>query len=105
VQDGYGKPLTSDFKSAIKNDLRYILKDAMSAQYDLQPPRKGFLMRFEFTPSPQKYHFGYLVEVEVNSKNSFGAYEGFTKYVYLFRDNALVDKLLDTRAGVHGWDD
>jgi hypothetical protein len=105
AQAGYGKPLTIDPKETIKNDLRYLLKDAMTAQYDFQPPRKGFMMKFAFTPAPQKYHFGYLVEVAVNSRNSFGAYEGFTKYIYLFRDNVLVEKLLDPATGVYGWDE
>src|ERR1700739_3590520 len=85
TQTGFGKPLTIDPKPVIKTQLRYVLKDAMSAQYDFAPPRKGWMFKTEFH-SP-RYQFGYLVEVAVNSKNSFGAYEGFSKYAFLFRDN------------------
>ena len=33
---------------------------------------------------------GYKVVVKVNAKNSFGAYIGFQRYVFLFRDNQLI---------------
>lgn len=103
AQAGFGMPLTIDPKPIIKNQLRYLLKDAMSAQYDFAQPRKGWMLKFDFhTP---RYQFGYLVEVEVNSKNSFGAYEGFSKYAFLFRDNLLVGQYLNDGIGAYGWDD
>jgi hypothetical protein len=103
AQAGFGKPLSIDPKPVIKSQLRYSLKDAMSTQYDFAPPRKGWMLKFDF--SAPKYQFGYLVEVEVNAKNSFGAYEGFTKYAFLFRDNQLVDQYLNDASHAYGWDD
>lgn len=103
AQAGFGKPLTIDPKTVIKTQLRYVLKDAMSAQYDFAPPRKGWMLRFDF--HAPKYQFGYLVEVEVNAKNSFGAYEGFSKYAFLFRDNQLIDQYLNDGSHAYGWDE
>jgi hypothetical protein len=103
AQAGCGKPLAIDPKPIVKTQLRYVLKDAMSAEYDFAAPRKGWMLKSDFH-APQ-YQFGYLVEVAVNSKNGFGAYEGFTKYAFLFRDNQLVGQYLNDGTGAYGWDD
>jgi hypothetical protein len=103
AQAGFGKPLAVDPKPIVKMQFRYVLKDAMSAQYDFAAPRKGWMLKFDF--HAPHYQFGYLVEVAVNSKNSFGAYEGFTKYAFLFRDNQLVGQYLNDGTVAYGWDD
>jgi hypothetical protein len=103
TQEGFGKPLSIDPKPIIKTQLRYVLKDAMSAEYDFAPPRKGWMLKFDFHAT--RYQFGYLIEVAVNSKNSFGAYEGFTKFAFLIRNNLLVGQYLGDGTGAYGWDD
>jgi hypothetical protein len=34
---------------------------------------------------------GYQVTVQVNAKNSYGAYSGFSTYYFLFRDNKMIN--------------
>lgn len=38
--------------------------------------------------------FGWEVAVKINSKNSFGAYEGYHDYCFFFHDNRLI-KVID----------
>jgi hypothetical protein len=48
----------------------------------------------QFHPDGFKYIFGWEVVVKVNSKNSFGGYEGYQTYRFFFRDNKLI-KVID----------
>jgi hypothetical protein len=85
---GYGTSLTVDWQSAIKSWFHDQLKDPFTAQYEFTQPRQGYT----HTPpiDGAKLLVGYKVIAKVNSKNSFGAYAGFTPYLFIFRNNAIV---------------
>jgi hypothetical protein len=65
------------------------VKDPLSAQYVFSQPVKGAMR--EAPVNGGKIVPGYLVKVQVNGKNSYGAFVGFWAYTLFFRDNRLVD--------------
>jgi hypothetical protein len=83
----YGATLTIDYKKAIQAFFLDKLKDPLSAQY-----------LFESNPEPwwtidyvgRTLHTGYAVRFQLNSKNSYGGYIGFRKWLVLFRDNQII---------------
>ena len=84
---GYGAPLTTDWRSAIRSWFHDQLKDPSSAQYEFTQPRKGYAR----TPPSEgeKLVVGYKVIAEVNAKNTYGDYAGFRPYLFIFRNNAI----------------
>jgi hypothetical protein len=93
----YGSPPT-DHKSQIKNYFSKVLKDPESARYgEFTEPRKGYARvegRALISPDGGAWLptnvFGYEVSVQVNAKNSYGAYTGFERYLFLFRNGKIV---------------
>jgi hypothetical protein len=85
---GYGEPLTIDWQAAIKQWFFTTLKDPLSAQYVFSQPVKGAAR--VITPNGSKVVPGYRVIVQVNGKNSYGAYVGFRQYSFMFRDNRII---------------
>jgi hypothetical protein len=85
---GYGAPLTVDYKKAIQTLFLDQLKDPLSAQYiyDSDVPKKWWTQDY----IGGALHIGYAVTFRMNSKNSYGAYIGFRKWLILFRDNQIV---------------
>ena len=85
---GYGAPLTIDYKKAIQAFFLDSLKDPLSAQYiyDTDIPKQWWTQDY----IGGALHVGYAVTFRLNSKNSFGAYIGFRKWLVLFRDNKIV---------------
>jgi hypothetical protein len=81
---GRGSPLTEDYRADIKRWFFTTLKDPMSAQYVFSTPVIG-AARVGGQVLP-----GYLVSVQVNSKDSSGAYVGFKTYSFVFRNNQLI---------------
>lgn len=81
---GYGSPPTGDWRSVAKAWFLKELKDPFSAQYQFSEPTPGYAW--------WEGHFfvGWEVLVQVNAKNSFGAYIGFQPYLLLFRNNHLL---------------
>lgn len=84
---GYGAPLTIDYKKAIQAQFIDKLKDPLSAQYiyDSDVAKKWWTQ----DNVGGALHTGYAVTFRMNSKNSFGAYVGFRKWLVLFRDNQI----------------
>lgn len=83
----YGSPLTIDYEKFIKNYFNENLKDPESARYKFQQPR-----HFWYRDSPilgGKEYIGYAIFAEVNAKNSFGGYNGFEPYIFIFKNNIL----------------
>lgn len=62
------------------------LKDPDSAIYQFSKPRKAYLTNNRGTAVAWT---GYAIPVAVNSKNSFGAYAGYTPYVVLVNDGEI----------------
>jgi hypothetical protein len=72
--------------------LHNVLKDPMSAVVEFSEPVRDMHLLQPFNGA--SLHACWRGDVNVNSKNSFGAYEGFTKYQFWFYNNKLIDKAL-----------
>jgi hypothetical protein len=87
---GYGAPLTIDYQAAVKAWFFHYLKDPISAQYVFQGSPQPLSERTGFVNGHQVIA-GYQVTVQVNAKNSYGAYIGFSTYYFLFRNNQIIN--------------
>jgi len=74
----------SDYKNVIESYMAQQLKDPYSAQYDClnQPIRAWNGWR--------GVEFGYAVCVNINAKNSFGAYTGSSPYYFMINNEQIV---------------
>ena len=69
------------------------LKDPYSAHYAFGPITEGtFKGAFERNGSP-----GWIADVSVNARNSYGGYTGMTPYKFVFRSGVIVE--------VYRWDE
>ena len=85
----YGAP-PAHYMDAVHRYLDEILKDPSTAQYrELSAPFKGYVQAGLLYGGRRTY--GWMVNVEVNAKNSYGGYVGFRTYSFLFRGEQLVD--------------
>lgn len=73
---------------AVQQFLNGRLKDPMSAIVQCQQPYQGYLRDPPIMGA--KPHFGYVVECQVNAKNSFGGYTGAKRYAFVLRNGAVV---------------
>lgn len=78
INNSYIEKLPDNYKSLIKEQFRKILKDPDSAKYVFYHPVRAY------SASTKKVFF--LVKVEVNAKNSYGGYAGYSSYFFA-RDN------------------
>jgi hypothetical protein len=86
--DDYGAPITIDWQQAIKDHFHERLFDPFSAQYEFGELRKSVITdRLLSGGNPIA---GYVTQVKVDAKNRFGAYVGWTPYIFVFRDNQIV---------------
>ena len=83
-QIGRGSPLTEGYQTKIRRWFFTTLDDPMSAQFKFSRPVVG-AARVQGRVLP-----GYMVSVQVNSKNSSGVYVGFKTYSFVFRNNQLI---------------
>lgn len=67
------------------------LKDPDTAQYRFDDLHSGWIK--DAPISGGKFHFGFILPVKVNAKNSYGGYTGYKPYSLLFRDDKLVKVL------------
>lgn len=80
----YGTSVTQDRAEKLARKwFKYNLKDSESGRYDFGAVYKGWL------DVVLTRHFGYILPVDVNSKNSYGAYEGYQDYVFVFKDGYI----------------
>lgn len=90
-----------DYVKSIKAHLENKLKDPFSAQYkDFSLPNQGSYSKNEVIQSPTLVNVngynrvtnihGWRVTVEVNAKNSYGAYAGWKTYTFLFRGEEII---------------
>ena len=86
----YGaKPLGKDDaqnKMIIEAAIKARLKDPYSAKFRFREPYRGWIKQAK----PCKIGYGYLYDVYVNAKNSYGGYTGEKRYTYLFQDGMLI---------------
>lgn len=89
----YG-PYPSKYKENIKAYFSAILKDPYSAKYRFGKPYKGYTRQRPTIDGSggQVKAYGYIVELGVNSKNSYGGYTGEESYRFLIRKDQTVER-------------
>ena len=81
----------ADYEQTIKNAMSGLLKDPYSAVYRFGMPMKGYAR--DGIIAGGKSHFGYIIPVGVNAKNSYGGYTGEKMYYFLI--NSSIGKIWD----------
>lgn len=77
-----------DAERAVKDFFGVYLKDPDSARYSFGNVYKGYMVGSAF--EGRKLEAGYLLDVTVNAKNSYGGYVGAKPYKFLIRNERLV---------------
>lgn len=84
----YGYPISQDDAvSQVKGAFGIYLKDPESARYSFGSVYKGYFVGSAF--EGRKLQAGYLLDVTVNAKNSYGGYVGPKPYKFLFRNGKI----------------
>jgi hypothetical protein len=82
-------PEPVNYQAVIKDYFHVILKDPDSALYKcMGAPRRDCLR--ESLLSGGKLRFGWLVDFEMNAKNSYGGYNGYEFYQFLIRNEQVI---------------
>lgn len=85
----YGKVISqNEAEFALRNFFQIYLKDPDSARYSFGPVYKGYSVGNAF--EGRKLTAGYLLDLTVNAKNSFGGYVGAKPYKAIFQNGRLV---------------
>ena len=99
----YGTPIDFDYEVMIKGLFETLLKDPESAKYTFSEPKKCWIDKKIglFSEKTRREFSGYVINVWVNSKNSFGGYTGRKLYQFLFKNGKIFrvfneDASLDT---------
>lgn len=85
----------SNYVDIVHEYFNQILKDPESARYRFDQPERGYMNHSLIYGGDVAWH-GYLVKVDVNAKNSFGGYVGYTPYIVKIRDGKVI--------GIHNLD-
>lgn len=83
----FGSPPVNP-EAAVRDYFEKNLKDPESARYKLSKPVKAY-NNTGLAYGGGVVWTGYLVDVEVNAKNSFGGYVGYKPYMVLFTGNDI----------------
>ena len=79
----YGLPISQqDAQYQAKNFFDNYLKDPFSAVYQWGVVQTGWVR--EAPINGARLIYGYILDVKVNAKNSFGGYIGYTPYQFVF---------------------
>lgn len=78
----------ADAESAVKLFFSMYLKDPDSAKYGFGSVYRGYMVGSVF--EGRKLEAGYLLDVTVNAKNSYGGYTGAKPYKFLLRNDQIV---------------
>ncbi len=79
----------SNYKQVIRDYMTPTLIDSESVRYtNFSKPQKDWLS--EFAGYSIEKHFGWLVCVEINGKNSYGGFTGRKQYYFLIKDNRVI---------------
>lgn len=82
----------ADAEKAVKEFFSVYLKDPESARYSFGSVYRGYAVGSVF--EGRKVEGGYMLDVSVNAKNSFGGYVGAKAYRFLLRNDRIIS----------GWD-
>jgi hypothetical protein len=87
----YGE-MPTDFQTPIKAYLDQNLKDPASVQLrNWTIPVKSWIR--DAPIAGRALHFGWVVNVDVNAKNSYGGYRGFQTYQFMLHGNMIVNEV------------
>lgn len=78
----------ADAEKAVKTFFGMYLKDPESARYSFGTVYRGYVVGSVF--EGRKVEGGFLLDVTVNAKNSFGGYVGPKPYRFLLRNDRLI---------------
>jgi hypothetical protein len=82
-------PVPANIEDLIQRDAGTRLMDPYSAVYEFGTPRRGFAQ--EGFAVGGKKRIGYIIPIEVNAKNEYGAYTGYKTRYYLWSEGGLYD--------------
>jgi hypothetical protein len=77
-----------DAEKAVREFFGIYLKDPDSARYSFGTVYRGYVVGSAF--EGRKVEGGFLLDVTVNAKNSFGGYVGAKPYRFLIRNDRLI---------------
>ncbi|KGT86143.1 hypothetical protein NG99_26645 [Erwinia typographi] len=97
LSNAYYGELPTIYKEQIQNSIGDGLKDPDSAKYKFGEPKKAYLQGG--LSDNFKMHYGWVVPVSVNAKNSYGAYVGYKTQYYMFVDGQMIDATLKFNSG------
>lgn len=81
------KPKDQFVECVVTSFMKYHLKDAESARYDY-----GSVALGTFKGDTERHGTpGWIADVAINGKNSYGGYVGFTPYKFIFRSGYLIE--------------
>jgi hypothetical protein len=94
IQNAYYGPYPANYEANIKDYMNHVLYDSQSAIYEFSSPYQGYGYRWtdkngNATPFAT-LEFGWIVNFNINAKNRFGGYVGFTPYRVVIRDDKVV---------------
>ena len=85
----YGSPISQqDAEAQAQQFLRRYLKDPDSASYEWNPVYRGWMREAPIHGGGLK--FGYILDGNINAKNSFGGYTGLKPYKFVFYNGNIV---------------
>ena len=86
----YGEQISqADAEAKAKEVFARTLKDPYTAQISFGQLYKGYTLTAPL--QGRKASYGYMLDVMVNAKNSYGGYVGAKPYRFMFRNGLLVE--------------
>lgn len=94
----YGAPITQEDAQRLASDfLKRVLKDPESARIEWSSVGPGWIREAPIQGGGLK--FGYMLNAQVNGKNSYGAYIGYKPYRFMFLNGSLSDVYAEQEIG------
>lgn len=93
----YGNPPLA-YEETIKAYFSNVLKDPESAKYKFGNPVRAYANN-GLAYGGKVAWVGYMVEVQINAKNSYGGYVGYKPHMVLFTGNAIAQHVEGSERG------
>ena len=95
----YGPPISQEWAEAqAKEAISSRLKDPYTAQFQFGQVYQGYVTGSAI--EGHKLSPGYLLDVHVNARNSYGGYTGYKPYKFLFFNGKLVGSWQISKQGL-----
>lgn len=85
------------YENNIKDLVSLQLKDPSSAQYKFYEPQKGYFQ--DGMAQNFEIHYGWIIPIQYNAKNSYGGYVGFKPLYYFISKERIYDITLKYNSG------